>query len=55
MSGLTGAMNTALTGLQAFEAGIGTVSENLTNQTVPGYAVENVNISTAQDRCGPAG
>ena len=55
MSGLTGAMNTALTGLQAFEAGIGTVSENLTNQTVPGYAVETVNISTAQTGAGQPG
>ena len=55
MSGLTGAMNTALTGLQAFEAGIGTVSENLTNQTTAGYAVENVNIVTAQDVPGQAG
>jgi flagellar hook-associated protein 1 FlgK len=49
MSGLTGAINTALTGLEAFESGIGTVSQNISNQTTPGYAVENVNVSTVAD------
>jgi len=47
MSGLIGAMNTALSGIEAFEAGINTVSENLTNAATPGYAVETVNLSTA--------
>jgi flagellar hook-associated protein 1 FlgK len=49
MSGLTGAINTALTGLEAFESGIGTVSQNIANQTTPGYAVESVNMSTVAD------
>ena len=47
MSGLLGAMNTALSGIDAFEAGINTVSENLTNAATPGYAVETVNLSTS--------
>lgn len=47
MSGLIGAMQTALTGLQGFETGIAAVSGNLANQTTPGYAVETVNLSTA--------
>jgi flagellar hook-associated protein 1 len=55
MSGLVGAINTALTGLNAFEAGITTVSENLANATTAGYAVEGVNILTAEDVPGEAG
>jgi len=55
MSGLTGAMNTALTGLDAFDAGITTVSENLTNASTPGYAVESVSTVTAQDIPGQPG
>jgi flagellar hook-associated protein 1 FlgK len=47
MSGLIGAMNTALSGLTAFDAGINAVSGNLANQTTPGYATETVNLSTA--------
>lgn len=47
MSGLIGAMNTALSGIEAFETGINTVSENLTNASTPGYAVETVNLSTS--------
>jgi len=55
MSGLTGAMNTALSGINAFEAGINTVSQNLTNETTPGYAVETVNLTTAIGTLGQPG
>jgi flagellar hook-associated protein 1 len=43
MSGITGAINTALTGLELFEAGINAVSNNLSNVTTPGYSAESVN------------
>jgi flagellar hook-associated protein 1 len=43
MSGITSAINTALSGLELFEAGINTVSNNLANETTPGYSVESVN------------
>jgi flagellar hook-associated protein 1 FlgK len=49
MSGLIGAINTALTGLEGFESGIGTVSQNVANQTTTGYATETVNFSTVED------
>jgi flagellar hook-associated protein 1 len=49
MSGLIGAVNTALTGLEAFVDGIATVSQNVSNQTTPGYAQENLNLTTIDD------
>lgn len=49
MSGLVGAVETALTGLNAFEEGIATVSQNVSNQTTAGYAVESVDITTVAD------
>ena len=49
MSGLIGAVNTALTGLEAFVDGIGTVSENVANQTTSGYGEENLNLTTVDD------
>jgi len=55
MSGLNGAMNTALSGINAFEAGINTVSQNLTNETTPGYAVESVDLSTSIVTLGQPG
>jgi flagellar hook-associated protein 1 FlgK len=55
MSGLIGAMNTALTGLKAFETGIGVVSQNLTNITTPGYGVEAVDLATAIGTAGQPG
>lgn len=55
MSGIAGAMNTALSGLQLFEAGIATVSNNLANATTPGYAVESVNAQTAMSAPGQPG
>ncbi len=47
MSGITSAINTALSGLQLSEAGISTVSNNLANSTTSGYAAESVNATTA--------
>jgi len=55
MSGITGAIETALTGILAFEAGINTVSENLANQSTPGYSVESVNVSTEVGAAGQPG
>ncbi len=56
MSGLTGAINIALTGIDAFEQAIGTVSQNVANQTTPGYAVETAALSTIANPNGnPAG
>ena len=42
MSGLTGAMFTALSGLDAFSKGTETVSNNVANQATSGYAVESL-------------
>lgn len=55
MSGLIGAMNTALSGLRAFETGIGVVSQNLTNVSTPGYGVEAVDLATAIGTAGQPG
>jgi len=56
MSGLIGAVNTALTGLEAFVDGISTVSENVSNQTTPGYGEEDLNLTTVDDAAsGTAG
>jgi flagellar hook-associated protein 1 FlgK len=55
MSGITGAINTALSGILAFEAGINTVSENLANQSTPGYSVESVNVTTEVGSAGQPG
>jgi flagellar hook-associated protein 1 FlgK len=55
MSGITAAINTALTGLNAFQAGIDTVSNNLANQATPGYAVETVSTSTLVGQAGQPG
>ena len=49
MSGLIGAVNTALAGIEAFVGGISTVSENIANQTTPGYAEENLVLTTVDD------
>ena len=49
MSGLVGAVNTALAGIEAFVDGISTVSENIANQTTPGYAEENLDLTTVDD------
>jgi flagellar hook-associated protein 1 FlgK len=49
MSGLIAAVNTALSGLEAFVDGIGTVSQNVANQTTPGYAQETLVPTTVDD------
>ena len=49
MSGLIGAVNTALTGLEASVDGISTVSQNVSNQTTTGYGVESLNLTTVDD------
>lgn len=55
MSGITNAINTALSGLELFEAGIATVSNNLANATTSGYAAESVDAQTAQGSPGQPG
>ncbi|MCB8874901.1 FlgK family flagellar hook-associated protein [Acidisoma silvae] len=55
MSGLNAAMNIALTGIEAFEQGIGTVSQNVSNQTTPGYAVESLTLSTLFNQSSGSG
>ncbi len=55
MSGITNAINTALSGLQLFEAGISTVSNNLANAGTSGYAEESVNAQTATGTPGQPG
>ena len=55
MSGIANAINTALSGLQLFEAGITTVSNNLANATTNGYAAETVNATTAVGAPGKPG
>jgi len=55
MSGITSAMNTALSGLDLFEAGIETVSNNLTNSTISGYSVESVNAAEVAEGAGKPG
>ena len=55
MSGITSAINTALSGLELFEAGIGVVSNNLANEMTPGYSVETVNANTQSDTPGQPG
>jgi flagellar hook-associated protein 1 FlgK len=47
MSGITGAIDAALSGLNYFEAGINTVSENLANESTAGYATETASATTA--------
>jgi flagellar hook-associated protein 1 FlgK len=49
MSGLIGAVNTALSGLEAFVDGISVVSQNVANQTTPGYGQEGLNVTTVND------
>jgi len=55
MSGITNTINTALSGLQLFEAGINTVSNNLANVTTSGYAAESVNSTTAENATSQPG
>ncbi|MGE4481085.1 FlgK family flagellar hook-associated protein [Acidocella sp.] len=55
MSGITNAISTALSGLELFEAGISTVSNNLANTSTDGYAVESVNSQTQAGSPGQPG
>lgn len=55
MSGIANAINTALSGLDVFEAGISTVSNNLANATTSGYSAETVDAQTAVGAAGQPG
>jgi len=55
MSGLTGAINTALSGIDAFEEGIQTVGNNISNQATPGYAERTLMPETSAYGSGQAG
>jgi flagellar hook-associated protein 1 FlgK len=55
MSGITGALNTALSGIEAFESGINTVSNNLANETVAGFASESLDLTTQVDLTNGSG
>lgn len=55
MSGISSAIDTALSGLSLFEAGINTVAENLANQSTPGYAVESASATTVVGGPGAPG
>lgn len=55
MSGLTGAVNAALSGIDAFQEGIQTVGNNISNQTTPGYAVRSLMPETSAYGSGMAG
>jgi flagellar hook-associated protein 1 FlgK len=55
MSGISSAIDTALSGLNLFQTGINAVSNNLANQTTPGYAVETVQAQTAAGAPGQPG
>ena len=55
MSGITNAMSTALSGLELFQTGISTVSNNLANITTSGYSAETVNAQTQASATGQPG
>lgn len=55
MSGLNGAVNAALSGIDAFETGIQTVGNNISNQATPGYAVRSLMPETSAFGSGVAG
>ncbi|MBU6396815.1 MAG: flagellar biosynthesis protein FlgK [Rhodospirillales bacterium] len=55
MSGITNAMSTALSGLELFQTGISTVSNNLANITTSGYSAETVNAQTQAGATGQPG
>jgi flagellar hook-associated protein 1 FlgK len=55
MSGITSAINSALSGLELFETGISAVSNNLANSTSNGYSAESVNSTTAAGAAGQPG
>jgi len=55
MSGIANAINVALSGLQLFETGISTVSNNLANSTTSGYSTESIQSVSAQGLSGQPG
>ncbi|MDE1895787.1 MAG: flagellar biosynthesis protein FlgK [Rhodospirillales bacterium] len=55
MSGIANAMSTALSGLELFQTGIATVSNNLANITTNGYSAETVNAQTQAGATGQPG
>lgn len=55
MSGLSNAINNALSGLEAFETGISVVSNNISNAQTNGYASESVDIQEASASSGQIG
>ena len=55
MSGIANAMSTALSGLELFQTGIATVSNNLANITTSGYSAETVNAQTQAGATGQPG
>jgi flagellar hook-associated protein 1 FlgK len=52
---MSAAINTALSGLEVFQAGINTVANNLANAQTPGYAQETVSTSTQYGQAGQPG
>ncbi|MBU6418130.1 MAG: flagellar biosynthesis protein FlgK [Proteobacteria bacterium] len=55
MSGIANAMSTALSGLELFQTGISTVSNNLANITTSGYSAESVDAQTQAAAPGQPG
>ncbi|HUC18832.1 MAG TPA: flagellar biosynthesis protein FlgK, partial [Acetobacteraceae bacterium] len=53
MSSLAAAINAALSGIEAFEEAIQTISTNISNETTPGYALRTVETETSAS--GPSG
>lgn len=53
--GINNAISNALSGLEAFEMGIATVSNNIANQDTDGYSAESVLIQTAYANPGQEG
>jgi len=55
MTGLNSAISSALSGLDAFSEGIGTVGSNIANQSTDGYAERSVEIQTTAGGAGQSG
>ncbi|MDE3240168.1 MAG: hypothetical protein KGN33_14505 [Paracoccaceae bacterium] len=55
MTGLNSAVSAALSGLDAFAEGIGTVGTNIANQTSSGYGVRTLDVQTASDGASQSG
>lgn len=55
MTGLRSAVDAALSGVDAYQTGANTVSNNISNETTPGYAVRSLAPQTAAYGSGQAG